>query len=84
MSGQKLWPKTKSKSGNMKLLSFLAITLWPIIELSCSLAQMKAFDVGNRMIYGLAGFDQIYFSYGQSSANIWSANVATRNTLKIT
>ena len=42
--------------------------------LSFSLASMIAFDVGNRMKYGLTGFDQIYVSYCQSSAN-----VATRN-----
>ena len=59
-----------SKSGNMKILSFLAITLWTIIGLSCSLASMIAFDVGNRMIYRLTGFDQIYINYGQTSANV--------------
>ena len=29
-------------------------------------------NVGNRMIYGLAGFDKIYTNYGQSSANLAS------------
>ena len=54
----------------VRKFDFLAITLWPIIGLASSLAQMIALGVGNRMVYGLAEFDQIQASYGQSSTNV--------------
>ena len=66
----KLWPKNQSKSEILKILTFLAISLWPMIRLWYSLAQMIADDVWNQMIYGLAGFDKIYAYYGQTSANV--------------
>ena len=63
-------PRASQKFWKLWVLTFLAITLWPMIRLWYSLAQMIANDVWNQMIYGLAGFDKICAIYGQSFANV--------------
>ena len=40
---------------SQKLKFFLAISLWLLVELPCSLSHSIAVDVGNRMIYGIGG-----------------------------
>ena len=56
------WPqsygqKTESKTGNLKHFTLLVITLWPMLGLSKSIAQLIAVDSRNRMIFRLTNSD---------------------------
>ena len=57
ITGHKVMAK-KPRVGWFENFTLLAITLWPMVGLSCSLAQSIAVDVRNRMVYGLAWSDQ--------------------------
>ena len=73
-----LWPKKEEQVGIFLNFVFLGHNFMANNRIVMFFSLNVALDVRNRMIYGLTESDQIYASYGQSSTNVGSANVATR------
>ena len=66
----KLWPKKQEQVGIIENFDFLGHNFMANNRIVIFLSSNDSSWSGKRMVYELVRFDQIYESYGQSSANV--------------